>query len=83
MEFDIQLVTDMTNKDYVRIRLKARTESKLPVLPLRQLGIAGFTPTDNMWDFEYGLDRHVLPVAADVKYRLQHNALGIRYKFRW
>ena len=29
------------------------------------------------------MDRHVLPIAADVKFRLQHNALGFRYKFWW
>ncbi|EGZ04870.1 hypothetical protein PHYSODRAFT_454468, partial [Phytophthora sojae] len=28
-------------------------------------------------------DRHVLPVCADLKFRLQHNALGFRYKFAW
>ena len=78
-----QFVHDMTNKDFVRLLLKARTDSKTPNLPLRQLDIADFTPTDNMWNFEYGLDRHVIPIAADVKYRLQHNALGFRYKFRW
>uniref|UniRef100_M4BK21 Uncharacterized protein n=1 Tax=Hyaloperonospora arabidopsidis (strain Emoy2) TaxID=559515 RepID=M4BK21_HYAAE len=49
----------MTNKDFVRFIFKARTDSKLPVLPLRQLGIAGFTPTDNMWTFEYDYHKSI------------------------
>ena len=60
-------IHDMTNKDFVRLLVKARTDSKIPNLPLRQLYIADFTPTDNMWNFKYESDRHVLPIAADDK----------------
>ncbi|OWZ01615.1 Pol Polyprotein [Phytophthora megakarya] len=82
-ELDGKLVTDMENKDFVKLVLKARKNPKIPDLPLAQLGIADISPPDNMWNNEYGWDRYVLPVAADVKFRLQHNALGFRYKFQW
>ncbi|RHZ25889.1 hypothetical protein DYB37_010951 [Aphanomyces astaci] len=29
------------------------------------------------------LDRHLLPIFGDIKFRLQHNALGFLYKFAW
>ncbi|KUF85832.1 hypothetical protein AM588_10001081 [Phytophthora nicotianae] len=77
------LVVDMANRDFVRLVLKARKNSSIPDLPLRPLGLRDFTPSDRTWSLEYGWDRHVLPVCSDVKFRLQHNALGVRYKFKW
>ncbi|RHY86991.1 hypothetical protein DYB35_010640 [Aphanomyces astaci] len=32
---------------------------------------------------ELSLDRHLLPIFGDIKFRLQHNALGFLYKFAW
>ncbi|KAL7689777.1 hypothetical protein Plhal304r1_c014g0051821 [Plasmopara halstedii] len=63
---DRQLVVDMENH-----------------LPLRQLNLMpGFTPNPSMWTAEYTWDRYVLPVCSDVKFRLQHSAPGVRYKFK-
>ncbi|POM73524.1 Pollike protein [Phytophthora palmivora] len=80
---DGQLVSDMQNKDFVKLVVKACKTLKVPNFPLAQLGVTDFVPADDLWNNEYGWDRHVLPVAADVKFRLQHNALGFRYKFQW
>ncbi|POM67558.1 Hypothetical protein PHPALM_16420 [Phytophthora palmivora] len=82
-ELDGKLVIDMTNKDFVNLVLKARTSSQLPDLPLAQLGVADTFLADDMWINEYGWDRYVPLVATDVKFRLQHNALGFLYKFQW
>ncbi|KAF4135669.1 Reverse transcriptase (RNA-dependent DNA polymerase) [Phytophthora infestans] len=76
-------VVDMANRDFVSLVLKARQTVKTPNLPLRQLGLGGLILDDRTWIAEYGWDRHVLPVCSDVKFRLQHNALGVRYKFKW
>ncbi|KAL7684519.1 hypothetical protein Plhal304r1_c035g0108801 [Plasmopara halstedii] len=52
-------------------------------LPLRQLDLLpDFPPTPSMWTAEYTWNRYVLPGCTDVKVRLQHNALGVRYKFK-
>ncbi|CAH0475294.1 unnamed protein product [Peronospora belbahrii] len=80
---DGTVVADMTNRDFVRLLLSLRFGSSTPSLPLQQLGVPEYLPSSGLWILEYGLDRHVLPVAADVKFRLQHNALGFRYKFCW
>ncbi|RMX70158.1 hypothetical protein KXD40_009216 [Peronospora effusa] len=63
----------MKNQDFVLFLLRARKASKVHLLPLQHLAIAAFTP----------LIRYVLPIAADIKFRLLHNALGFRYKFCW
>ncbi|KAE8960574.1 hypothetical protein PR001_g30327 [Phytophthora rubi] len=78
-----QLVVEMKNKDFVQLVLKARKDPKTPELQLQQLDAADFEPADDTWRKEILWDRHVLPVCADLKYRLQHNALGFLYKFGW
>ncbi|KAI9917452.1 hypothetical protein PsorP6_012982 [Peronosclerospora sorghi] len=58
-------------------------EKQGPKLPLRQLDIPEFTPPDDMWTNEISWYRNVLPVAADVNFPIQRNAMGFRYKFQW
>ncbi|KAK1928369.1 hypothetical protein P3T76_016160 [Phytophthora citrophthora] len=73
----------MANRHFVRLLLEARSHQALPLLPLDRLHLASFTPTDDTWCREIAWDQHVLPVCADLKFRLQHNTLGFRYKFAW
>ncbi|KAL7993104.1 hypothetical protein Plhal703r1_c82g0173921 [Plasmopara halstedii] len=81
---DGKLVVDMENRDFVKLLLLTHKYTSTPDLPLRQLNLLpDFTPTPSMWTAEYTWDRYVLPVCSDVKFRLQHNALGVRYKFKW
>ncbi|RLN96798.1 hypothetical protein BBJ28_00020081 [Nothophytophthora sp. Chile5] len=78
--FGEKLVVDMSNRDFV---ILLRQDSKIPALQLQQLHIADYQPSASVWRAEYSWDYHVLPVCADLKFRLQHNALGFRYKFKW
>jgi exonuclease III len=80
---DGHLIIDMTNRDFVKLLLKARKNQGVPTLQLKQLGLVDFDPPEDLWRRELNWDRHVLPVCADLKFRLQHNALGFRYKFGW
>ncbi|KAL4094292.1 hypothetical protein PRIC1_009954 [Phytophthora ramorum] len=80
---DDKPVIQMTNRDFVVLLLKSRKNQKTPTLPLAQLGLPNVTLPEATWNDEHGWDRHVLPVCADVKFRLQHNALGVRYKFKY
>ena len=54
----------------------------IPDLPLTQLSVSS-TPAPSTWVLEHRLDRFVLPVYRDFKFRLQHNALGFLYKYAW
>ncbi|TDH72015.1 uncharacterized protein CCR75_000122 [Bremia lactucae] len=81
--FGDQLVINMTNRDFVQLLLKARSCKTIPDLRLDHLQLSGVVPPADTWKFELRFDRHVLPVCSDLKFRLQHNALGFRYKFRW
>ncbi|CAK4592093.1 unnamed protein product, partial [Aphanomyces euteiches] len=51
---------------------------EVPALPIARLAITT-TPTAWHWAYEAQLNKHVLPVYADLKFRLQHNALGFLY----
>ncbi|KAL8020962.1 hypothetical protein Plhal710r2_c011g0049771 [Plasmopara halstedii] len=66
----------MSNRDLVKLLLKTKLGTPLPKLQVDKLQIAGLPLTDDIWRFEYRLDRHVLPVCSDHKFCLQHNALG-------
>ncbi|KAI9905223.1 hypothetical protein PsorP6_014184 [Peronosclerospora sorghi] len=80
---DGMLVVDMANRHFDHLLLKARRTSSSVQLPLHQLQVHNFHPTQDMWRMELAWDRHVLPICSDVKYRLQHNAMGFLYKFQW
>ena len=54
-----------------------------PPLPLVQLSVQEVRLPSSHWTFERLLQRDVLPVYADFLFRLQHNGLGFRYKYRW
>ncbi|RMX61941.1 hypothetical protein DD238_008385 [Peronospora effusa] len=54
-----------------------------PPLPLLQLSVPDVTLSPSHWAHERLLQRDVLPVYADFLFRLQHNGLGFRYKYRW
>ncbi|GMF39157.1 unnamed protein product [Phytophthora lilii] len=73
----------MANRDFVKLVLKAHKKSALPQLPLEQLGLTNFIVADDTWTKELYWDNHVLPVCKDLKFRVQHNALGFLYKFHW
>ncbi|GMF37507.1 unnamed protein product [Phytophthora lilii] len=73
----------MANRDFVKLVLKAHKKSALPQLPLEQLGLTNFIVADDTWTKELYWDNHVLPICKDLKFRVQHNALGFLYKFHW
>ncbi|RQM10836.1 hypothetical protein B5M09_012197 [Aphanomyces astaci] len=55
-----------------------------PPIPLHRLGMQLRSPNWALvWPRERDLDKYLLPVFADLKYRLQHNALGLLYKYAW
>lgn len=55
-----------------------------PPLPYSPLGIIpDFSVSDTFWSSQDSYHRRVLPVIADLVYRLRHNALGCRYRYRW
>ncbi|KAF1319013.1 Pollike protein, partial [Globisporangium splendens] len=58
---------------------------QLPAIPRYPHGALGVEEPDwsAVWRVERSLDKDVLPVLGDIKFRLQHNALGFRVKFKW
>lgn len=54
-----------------------------PPLPLLQLSVPDVDIGASHWALELVLRRDVLPVYSDFVFRLQHNGLGFRYKYRW
>ncbi|KAL7684361.1 hypothetical protein Plhal304r1_c036g0111201 [Plasmopara halstedii] len=77
------MVIDTSNRDFAKLLLKTKLGTPLSELQVNNFQIADLTLTDDTWRFQYRLDRHVLPVCFDHKFRPQHNALKLRYKFRW
>ncbi|KAI9916869.1 hypothetical protein PsorP6_017826 [Peronosclerospora sorghi] len=77
------LVINMRNRDFVHLLSTKLPDQEAVSLPLRQLDVPSFHPSEDMWRKELMWDRYVLPVFSDVKYRLQHNAMGFLYKFQW
>ncbi|KAF0769850.1 hypothetical protein AaE_002651 [Aphanomyces astaci] len=58
------------------------TKNSSPEIPWLRLALVEPPPT-NAWLFELKMDKVLLPVFADFKYRLQHNALSFGYKQQW
>ncbi|KAF0703529.1 hypothetical protein AaE_015326 [Aphanomyces astaci] len=54
-----------------------------PSIQLTRLGVHRQVNWPQVWQRELSLDRHLLPIFGDIKFRLQHNALGFLYKFAW
>ena len=54
-----------------------------PPLPLLQLSVPDVALSPSHWAHEQLLQRDVLLIYADFLFRLQHNGLGFRYKYRW
>jgi hypothetical protein len=55
-----------------------------PLLPFNQLQCPEVQDlSSTFWLRQHSLNQHLLPVYADLVYRLQHNSLGCRYKFKW
>uniref|UniRef100_A0AAV1VEX9 Reverse transcriptase domain-containing protein n=1 Tax=Peronospora matthiolae TaxID=2874970 RepID=A0AAV1VEX9_9STRA len=54
-----------------------------PPLPLLQLSAPDVVVDSSHWALERVLQRDVLPVFSDFVFRLQHNGLGFRYKYKW
>ncbi|ETO69137.1 hypothetical protein F444_14192 [Phytophthora nicotianae P1976] len=58
---------------------------KLPVIQQKQhlpLGIAVEPVWKDLWKRERSLDRDLLQIVADIKFRLQHNGLNVRKKYQ-
>ncbi|TDH72445.1 uncharacterized protein CCR75_005702 [Bremia lactucae] len=63
-----------------RIR-KILIQQEVPQLPLIRLGVE-LPPPDLMWKRDMKMNKHLLPVYADLLYRLQHNALFLGYRLQ-
>jgi hypothetical protein len=60
------------------------TNHPTPQLPFKQLQCGDDSSgLEILWEPQLRLNQHLLPVYGDVLFRLQHNALGCRYKFKW
>ncbi|KAF1320888.1 Pol polyprotein, partial [Globisporangium splendens] len=70
----------MTNADFARLLSKA---TSVPEVPFARLSVQPPSSLSTVWAQEHRANRYLLPVFGDMKYRLQHNALGFRYKFKW
>ncbi|KAI9910854.1 hypothetical protein PsorP6_010814 [Peronosclerospora sorghi] len=77
------LVINKKNRDFVHLLSTKLPDQESVPLPMRQLDVPSFHPSEDMWRKELMWDRYVLPVFSDVKYRLQHNAIRFLYKFQW
>ncbi|KAI9913254.1 hypothetical protein PsorP6_006239 [Peronosclerospora sorghi] len=82
LRLNVVLVIDMKNRDFVHLLSKNHPNKEDVSLPLRQLNVPSFHPTEDVWSIELTWDRYVLLVFLDVKYRLQHNAMGFLYNFQ-
>ncbi|EGZ04866.1 hypothetical protein PHYSODRAFT_461533, partial [Phytophthora sojae] len=71
---------DLEELTVARIRT-GLLKCEVPALPLDRLGVEG-SPPDAMWSRDLKLGKHLLPVYADLLYRLQHNALFLGYRFQ-
>ncbi|KAL7693619.1 hypothetical protein Plhal304r1_c003g0010201 [Plasmopara halstedii] len=65
--FEDKMVIDMSNRDFVKLLLKTKLGTPLPKLQVDKLQIADLPLTNDIWRFEYRLDRHVLPICSDLK----------------
>ncbi|KAL8011300.1 hypothetical protein Plhal710r2_c053g0160781 [Plasmopara halstedii] len=54
-----------------------------PPLPLFQLSTSDVVVTPSLWSLERFPQRDILPVYSEFLFRLQHNGLAFRYKYRW
>lgn len=68
----------MTDQNLVQLLLEAHQDPKISKLHQRQFDITNCTITDNMWKYDYDLDRLIFSFSAHVKYRFQHNAYIFR-----
>ncbi|KAG7381579.1 hypothetical protein PHYPSEUDO_005819 [Phytophthora pseudosyringae] len=77
--FDQVLFINGRNHEFYRLL------HKLPAIkrkPHRPLGITDEPDWKDLWRRERGLDRDLLPILCDIKFRLQHNGINVRLKYR-
>jgi hypothetical protein len=70
-------VADLT----VALIRKRLVHFKPPPLPIQSLGLEKQPPAD-IWVRDLKMNKNVLPVYADLLYRLQHNALYVGYRLQ-
>ena len=78
--FHGRLFISLTNQKIYRV---LHSLPKITSMPHSALGIAQAPDWTSMWKLELAYDREVLPILRDLKFRLQHNALGFRHKHRF
>ncbi|TDH66136.1 hypothetical protein CCR75_001707 [Bremia lactucae] len=68
-------VTAMQNSDFHR---SLYTPPPIPIMPHTALKVPSEPNLAGIWRREQALDRDVLPILGDLKFRLQYNALNTR-----
>ncbi|RHY50558.1 hypothetical protein DYB26_006272 [Aphanomyces astaci] len=62
---------------------RSRPRPAPPEINTTTLGISNPPHWARVWRQELKMDAHLLPIFGDLKFRLQHNALGFLYKYGW
>ncbi|OWZ06370.1 RNA-dependent DNA polymerase [Phytophthora megakarya] len=78
--FKGKLLTRIKNRDFYRL---LHTLPTIPTQPNSALEVDVAPEWDKMWRTELNLDKILLPILADLKFRLQHNGLNVRRKYRY
>ncbi|KAG6612001.1 putative pollike protein [Phytophthora cinnamomi] len=74
----VEFVKGMNHQFYHLLHKLPEIKRK-PHLPL---GVAVEPLWKDLWKRERSLDRDLLPILADIKFRLQHNGLNVRKKYK-
>ncbi|KAK1928959.1 hypothetical protein P3T76_015599 [Phytophthora citrophthora] len=77
--FDDVVFLDGANHHFYHLLHKKPAIQRLPHTPL---GIVNAPKWIEMWKRERTLNKDVLPILADIKFRLQHNGLNVRSKYQ-
>lgn len=76
-------VKDLDALSNRHLRLCIKHSQASPKVPWERLEVQQ-APADNFWSVELRRDSVLLPIFADFKFRLQHNALAFGYKYiKW
>lgn len=79
-QFDKTQFVDGTNHEFYNLVHKL---PPIKVMPNSALGVPDGPDWTDHWRRERGLDRDLLPILGDIKFRLQHNGLLFRFKYRY
>ncbi|RQM14109.1 hypothetical protein DD237_003606 [Peronospora effusa] len=70
----------MDNRDFYRA---LHTPPPIPSMPHSAFGVSTEPNWSGLWRRKLALDKDVLPVLSDLKFRLQHTSFDARSKYQW